>query len=1451
MNHTDKKQVERKKDIAIIGLSGKFPKSEDIREFWKNLAGGKELIQHYQPEELRALGVDEKLIRDPDYIRSSALIDHPEHFDYTFFGYTKGEAELMDPQTRLMHEQIWWALEDAGCNPEEYPGKIGLYLSASDNLNWRAHTLLHPNSEVGSFMGRRLADKSFISTMVAYNLDLRGPVFYTDTACSSSLTAVHFACRSLLMKECGIALAGGASIITSKEKGYRYEEGMIASIDGHCRAFDKDASGTLFGEGVGVVVLKRMEDAILDKDHIYAVIRSTAVNNDGKRKVGYTAPSVKGQAECISLAHRIADVEPASISYIEAHGTGTRIGDAIEIEALNKAFNYDTAHRCAIGTVKSNLGHLDAAAGVAGLIKAALSLKNKVLLPSINFSHPHPDINFASGPFYVNNKLQAWEPGNQQVRRAGVSSFGIGGTNAHVILEESLQHTALPSEKNHRLLVFSAKTTVALDRYQAKLKDFIQEEEFDLSGLAYTLQTGRKHFQFRNFLVCDDEHKIFEELDNRKDTHAAGTNSRQANKIIFMFSGGGSQYFKMAAQLYQQETFFSALMDEGFQKLEVRTGWDFKKVMGYTEEEGVNRELINSIQYMLPALFLVEYAIAKLLIKTGVRPDYMIGHSLGEYVAACISGVFSFDDALDIVIKRGELTDRVPEGGMVGVELTEKDVQPYLTDHLSIAAINMHDSCVISGPKEDIRHFIAALIRDDISFTELKISVAAHSSMFDVILNDYRKALQQIKLSPPQIPFVSNLSGKEITAAEATSPEYWVRHLRNTVNFFSGIGCLLEKGTASYIEIGSGGILTSFLKQHPLYQSDNLGVNILKHPKEIYDDHAYYLHALGRLWKNGAAIDWDAFNDHKKYNKVAAPGYAFDKTALQVRVDPFRQLIAGGTVWGACNRNLQESLFFVNWKKSIQLFGGEEQNVPGNYLVFVDTDTLLQGVLHKLRNTSRVIEVRYGDRYEADSFLFTIDPFKQEHYEKLFKSLDDQGIAIDQVIYNWNINGHDDLLASSIPATLLCQQLIVNQGQHFKKFTFITGFGWNVSGNETPDIPQNLVKETVGMIISNNAAAFFSCLDIDLSGAGEIRDDELLNDIKYNFSDAGIAYRDDNRWVRFFDRIKVNDTRRTGALKHHKNYLIVNGTSRTGSILSEYLSDHYDAKIIITGNQQHLESRVNDKKQKYYYLADAADQTAFLQLIDRIEAEQGKISGVILTGNEQEISDLSDLASLNKIHNKKLHPVRNLYVAFMDRQPDFVWIPLRLSSELHSITEHIYADAYTKMFADRYRKTMHNWHIISLDDVDTEREERQEIPAIFELSLNQHISNAIISFGDIDGLKKKKPGKEDVPAGPEDNDIPVSRNYVAAESKLEAELCELWQSFLVGKIGTEDNFFELGGNSLKAMTMLKRIQKQYNVQLDLKDFYVKPTVKLLSQEISIAGLLKSQKKIKERSSLKI
>ena len=1312
---------------------------------------------------------------------------------------------------------------------------------------------MHPNSEVGPFMSRRLADKSFISTLVAYNLNLRGPSFYTDTACSSSLTAVHFACRSLLMKECSIALAGGATLITTIDKGYWYEDGMIASRDGHCRAFDKDASGTLFGEGLGVVVLKRLEDAIQEKDHIYAVIRSTAVNNDGRRKVGYTAPSVSGQAECITLAHKIAGVEPESISYIEAHGTGTRIGDAIEIEALNQAFNNNTQHSCAISTVKSNLGHLDAVAGVVGLIKAALSLKNKMLLPSINFNTPHPDISWGAGPFYVNNQLKPWARKAGQELRAGVSSFGIGGTNAHAILEEEPVNTATPPRKQHRLLVFSAKTPAALNNYQPVLKEFIQNNAtVDPARLAYTLQKCRKHFQYRDFLVYDSENRICEQPG--KDARVANPVSKQAGKVIFMFSGGGSQYFEMAAQLYANESFFAAQMDEGFEKLKIKTGRDFKKLMGYTHEHDADAELINAIQCMLPALFLVEYAIAKLLIQIGIRPDYMIGHSLGEYVAACISGVFSFDDALDLVIKRAALTDTVPEGGMVGVELPENEVRPYLTDHLSIAAINMPDSCVISGPKAAIRQFMEILTRDNISFTELKISVAAHSSVFDAILDDYRKVLQHIKFSPPQIPFVSNLSGKEITAAETTSPEYWVQHLRNTVNFLSGLGCLLEKGTASYIEIGSGGILTSFLKSHPLFKPGNLGVNVLRHPKEIFNDHAYYLNALGKLWANGVAVDWDAFNNHEKYYKLSVPGYAFDKTALKVRVDPFRQMMAGGAVWSSGKRSLQESLFFVNWKRAVLLPDHQQHNAPAHYcLVFTDADTQLYGVMHQLKANAGIIEVRYCSAYEAGPSLFTIDAFKQEDYEKLFSNLDDRGIAIDQVIYNWRIAGDDDLLASCIPATLLCQQLILNQVQSLKKFTFIADLGGNVLGNETADISLNLAKETAEMIIRNNAAAFFCTIDIDAAGSGEIRDHEIKNDIQQNFTDAAIAYRNANRWTRFFDNLRVNGPGQAGVLKPGKNYLIVNGTGRTGHILSRYLSEQYNAGVIITGKQQQIEN-LNGRhlKNAHYYIADAADSQAFLQTLNDIEATHGKINGVIFTSDDQDISDVSGLGNLISIQNKKLQPVQNLYTAFKDRQTDFVWVPLRLSSELHHITEHIYVDAYSKLLSSSAGKALHNWHFITLDDVDAERDDDQEIPALFELTLGQGIREAILSFQNLNELKKKDHGKEIIAAAAENNHAVVNPNYVAPETELEKKLCELWQSFLApGNIGVEDNFFELGGNSLKAMTLLKRIQKQYNVQLTLKDFFSKQTVKLLAQEINIATLLKTQKNTKQRSTLKI
>lgn len=880
----------RKKDIAIVGISGKFPKCSNKDVFWEKIVNAELLSQFYTNEELEKSGIEKSILEDKNFVKVTSLIENPESFDYSFFGYTKSEASLMDPQIRILHEQVWLAMEDAGCTGE-LRGKTGLFLSASDNLNWRAYALATKNEKVNSFILSQISNKNFISTLISYSLNLKGPSYYLDTACSSSLVAVHLACRNLLMKECAIAIAGGVNISSTLDKGYYYQKGMIYSDDGYCRAFDADSSGTIGGEGAGVVVLKRLEDALNNNDHIYGIIKSSAVNNDGKRKVGFTAPSIEGQYECIKMAHQIAGVSPNEISYIEAHGTATKLGDAIEIEALNKAFNNDTTHKCAIGTVKTNMGHLDAAAGVAGLIKATLALKNKLIPASLHYKNANPEINFESGPFYVNAKSKKWENENKELLRAGVSSFGIGGTNAHVILEEFPENERTISSRPYQLLLYSAKTQLAKERYQKNLQLFLNNnEEISLPDLSYTLNVGRKLFKYRGFVVCKNSKEAINQLNEIAGNSFQPPLGNHKKEVVFMFSGQGSQYFEMAKDIYEKETYFQKIMDEGFEILLNETGEDYRSIIGYNSSDSVDHNTINNTRYTQPLLFLIEYAIARLLLNWGIVPNRMIGHSLGEYVAACISDVFSFEDALKLIVKRGQLISEVDKGTMIAIGLPANKVREFLSNDLNVAAINTKKSCVVSGNQKSMSTLMKILSESEIPYSELKTSHAFHSQMMNKLLDEFEKAWSDVKLSNPKIPFISNLNGKEILNNEATSVKYWMRHLIETVNFSDGLTELLKESNSIFIEVGPGTTLSTFLRQHEDCNANIVSINMLRHSKEKINDNQVLTNSIGLLWSCGIGIDWNAYYENEKRNKISAPGYSFEKTNLSSRVDSFQSL---------------------------------------------------------------------------------------------------------------------------------------------------------------------------------------------------------------------------------------------------------------------------------------------------------------------------------------------------------------------------------------------------------------------------------------------------------------------------------------------------------------------------------------------------------------------------------
>jgi phthiocerol/phenolphthiocerol synthesis type-I polyketide synthase E len=868
-------------EVAIIGMSLRFPGASSIAEYWHNLRDGVESVSFFSDEELLAAGEDPALLSRPDFVRAYGALEGVELFDATFFGFTPKEATITDPQHKLFLECAWEALEHAGYASETYRGSIGVFAGAGINT-YLNNLFANPElmETIDWFQAGVANDRDFLTTRVSYKLNLKGPSVVVQSACSTSLVAIHFACQSLLSGACDMALAGGVTIAARQKRGYLYQEGGIMSPDGHCRAFDSRAAGTIGGSGVGVVVLKRLEDAVADGDEMHAIIKGSAVNNDGSLKVGYTAPGVAGQVEVIRTAQGIARVEPDTVTYIEAHGTGTELGDPIEVAALTEAFNNGTRRKrsCAIGSVKSNFGHLDAAAGVAGLMKAALALEHKTIPPSLHFQEPNPAIDFDSGPFYVSERRAPWEAG-ESPRRAGVSSFGIGGTNAHAVLEEPLERTPSGPSRSRQLLMLSARTETALETMTANLSRHLAEhQKINLADTAFTLQVGRRTFKHRRMLVCSDPEDAARALATGSPRVLNAVSDSVGVPVVFMFPGQGAQYVNMGRELYETERVFRQRLDTCAELLRPDLDADLRDLI--YPKEGVSKEAEKRLMqtaFTQPALFAVEYALAELWLSWGVRPDAMIGHSIGEYVAACLAGVFSLEDALKLVTARGLLMQNLPVGAMTALALAERDVRPMLGTALSIAAVNTPSSCVVSGPVESIEKLTRHLADRGTEGRQLPVSHAFHSGMTEPILKTFTSIVEGVTLRPPQVPYISNLTGRWMTAEEATDPRYWAKHLRQTVRFADGVGELLSEPSRILLEVGPGHALSGFVKLHSNTHAMTMPISSLRHAREQKSDEECLLEAVGRLWIAGAQIDWTGFYAGEHRRRLHLPTYPFER----------------------------------------------------------------------------------------------------------------------------------------------------------------------------------------------------------------------------------------------------------------------------------------------------------------------------------------------------------------------------------------------------------------------------------------------------------------------------------------------------------------------------------------------------------------------------------------------
>ena len=1164
--------------IAIIGMSGRFPGAADVETFWKNLRDGVESIRFLTDDELRDSGVDRRTLTDPNYVRATAFPDAPEAFDAAFFGMNHREAEITDPQHRVLLECAWTALEDAGYNSNNYEGIIGVFAGATINTYALLNLANRPEllSSLDPVQINIGNSGDFLVTRIAYKLNLKGPSYTIQSACSTSLVAVHTACESLLNEQCDIALAGGVSINVSLRNGYHYIPGGMTSPDGRCRPFDANAQGTIFGSGVGVVALKRLEDALADGDHVYAIILGSAINNDGSLKVGYTAPSVEGQAKVITEALANAGVNASTISYVEAHGTATPLGDPIEIQALTKAFRaYTRANGfCAIGSVKGNIGHLDAAAGIAGLIKVALALKHRQLPPSLHFRSPNPNIDFDNSPFYVNTSLKDCEA-KAGPARASVSAFGVGGTNAHVVLQEAPSSEGASPARSWQLLMLSAKTEASLKRMRANLAAHLEaNSDLTLADAAYTLQAGRQSFPHRSFVLAENVSGAIAALKNTERLFTSVANGDgKTRPVIFMFTGQGSQYINMGRRLYNQELAFRQEVDHCAGIIKNKVGFDLlAAIYPAPGSEAEASRLLQETAVAQPSLFVIEYALAQLYMSWGIQPQSLVGHSIGEYCAACLAGVFSLEDALTLVVARGRLMQDLPGGAMLAVPLSEFELQPYLNHELAIAAINGPGRCTVAGTESVVAELETRLQDAGVSPRRLHTSHAFHSPMMEPMLRPFADVLAKINLRPPQAPYLSNVTGRWISASEATDPNYWVRHIRATVRFADNLAEAMANADAVLLELGPGQTLTRLAHQHPACKTKHL-IATLRPPEQDQNDVAVALTALGRLWLAGVEPDWKKFYQRERRRRAPLPAYSFARERYWIDAAP-RNAESQTSLPDLERRDKVDHWFYAPaWRRAapdmvdyINL--AVEQR---RWLLFADDLGMATALSQQLKAAGQSVSIVHrGSAFTDDSCVFTINPAQREDYNALVRTLVQAGRLPDIIIHLWSITDPNQLLSFEQAQQrgfycllFLLQAMAQLPEERSVDLQIVSNQLFALTANE----PLQPEKATLLGVVKALPYEFphvrCQVLDVAVSEKGDKRQaiDRILG-AAANFTQKTLAYRGTQCWQQVYQPLPIPPA---GSLTLRSNgiYLLTGGLLEIGTEITEYLAGALHARLVL------------------------------------------------------------------------------------------------------------------------------------------------------------------------------------------------------------------------------------------------------------------------------------------------
>ena len=1209
--------------IAIIGMAGRFPGADNLDEFWSNLVAGVESISTFTDEELAASGLDVAGLRkDPSAVPSRGVLENAEWFDAGFFGISNKQAEVTDPQQRLFLESAWEALENAGYDPARVDGPIGVFAGSGESTYYLNNLRSRP--ELVDLVGDRVIqlgnEKDYLATWVAYKLNLKGPAISVNTACSTSLVAVCQACQSLLNYQSDISLAGGIWVTFPQQRCVYFQEGGIFSPDGHCRTFDAKAQGTVSSGGVGILALKRLEEALNDGDHIYAVIKGCGLNNDGAAKVGFTAPSMEGQAEVVAMAMEEAGFDPATISYVECHGTATPIGDPIEIAGLTEAFRLGTAEKnfCAVGSVKSNIGHTGSAAGAAGLIKTALALQHKMLPASLHFTRPNPKTDLADSPFFVNSTLRNWE--NVPLpRRAGVSSFGLGGTNAHVVLEEAPEQAPSSASRPGYLLVQSAKSPAALDAATARLAaHFKANPDLNLADAAFTLQEGRQVFEYRQMLVCRDLDDAIGALEARDPKRViAHREDADPPSVVFMFPGQGAQHINMGADLYRTELVFKQEIDRCTEILLPSLGIDLRQVLYPAADKARDAEdLLTQTRITQPALFAIEFALATLWMSWGIKPAALIGHSIGEYVAACLAGVFTLEDALALVAQRGQLMQSMPPGIMLAVSMPEDELKKILPATLSLATVNGPSQCVVSGPAEEIESFSTALTAQRKAATVLHTSHAFHSVMMDPILQPFAERVSRVKMGEPKIPFMSNLTGTWILARDARDPQYWAKHLRHAVRFGDGVKEALNSSDTILLEVGPGTTLSSLAKLQPQAQNRTI-ISSLRHAREQRPDVACMLAGLGQLWLHGVNVDWPGFYAAERRHRIVLPTYAFQRERYWIES---RAQEPKATLPAAVSEREPDPadwFYLPTWKRAEISKQASEKDPIGQkleWLLFLDESGLGEKLAEALTlQQESVTRVAAGQGYQKiNDETYAINPERPADYKSLISELTALGKTPQKIVHLWSVSGAEErsdrwslleqaqslgLHSMILLARALSEKSILAKVEIENVMTGVMA----VTGEEKLN-PQRATVLGAGKVIPLEYPNLrFRSIDVILPDPGTRDEQRIIKQLLTEFSmkptESAVAYRAGYRWVESFERVHLEASAGVASrLKVNGVYLITGGLGGVGLALAESLATSVQAKLILVGR-----SGLPPRDQWAAWLATHPDQDETSSRIRKVE----------------------------------------------------------------------------------------------------------------------------------------------------------------------------------------------------------------------------------------------------------